>query len=257
MVCAIAHSTGADIVVLLENEVDVAQTLATLRANVAREFYVPNFSPTQRFHCFCRDHQMDMAEVHISEGVRTSVRKLWMGSSHLLLALVHGVDPRNYDLETRQSFAQSLATEMQFVRGQQATDRLILMGDFNMNPYDRSMNLAAGLNAMMTRECAQAESRRHLAQNYDFYYNPMWSLFGDNTPGPAGTVYDSSSQGPYGWSMFDQVILHYSLIPLFQGVEILTKAGELSLTNSKGRPDGRNASDHFPIMLTLGEENNG
>jgi exonuclease III len=256
MVCEIANSTGADIIVLLENEVHVTQTLATLRTNVAREFYVPNFlseQESQRFHCFCRDRQMDMSEVYAGIGARTSVRNLQIGLSRVLLALVHGVDPRNYDPESRQAFAQSLAQEMQFVKDQQVTDRLILMGDFNMNPYDRGMNLATGLNAMMTRECALAGIRRYVDQNYDFYYNPMWSLFGDNTPGPAGTVYDRSNQGPHGWSMFDQVILHHSLVPLFQGVEILTKAGDFSLMNSKGRPNNNNASDHFPIMLTLGE----
>nr|WP_197527166.1 hypothetical protein [Pirellulimonas nuda] len=171
-----------------------------------------------------------------------------------MLTLIHGVDPRNYDSEARQSFAQSLSTELCFVKEQQATNCFILLGDFNMNPYDRGMNLAAGLNAMMTRACASAGVRRHLDRDYDFYYNPMWSLFGDNTDGPAGTVYDVSNQGPYGWSMYDQVLINHSLVNRFRDVKILTQAGVNSLMDAKGRPDKRNASDHFPILVTMCEK---
>ena len=55
------------------------------------------------------------------------------------------LDIRNYDSETRQGYAQHLAEEIRFVNTEQATNHLILLGDFNMNPHDRGMNLAMGL----------------------------------------------------------------------------------------------------------------
>jgi exonuclease III len=193
-----------------------------------------------------------MSEVH--SGFRISVRKLNIGVHRTLLALVHGVDMRNYDTETRQSFAQELAREIQFVKEQQKNNKLILLGDFNMNPYERGMNLAAGLNAMMTKACVRSGTRRHLGKDYEFYYNPMWSLFGDIHESPAGTVYDTSNQGPYGWSMLDQVLFNHSIVDLLADVKILTTSGLHSLMDKNGRPDSRNASDHFPIMLTLRKE---
>ena len=84
----------------------------------------------------------------------------------------------------------------------------------------------------------------------------MWSLFGDNTNGPAGTIYDTSGQGPYGWSMLDQVIIHYSIVRLFDSVKILTDAGTESLMSRRGHPDADNASDHFPILVNFSEDNN-
>ncbi len=246
-VCALARSTAADVIVLNENKVSSSEILRTLQRRVSAEFYIPTFISEKRFHCFCRTSQLDVSELH--SGLRTSVRKFKLGQQRILLALVHGVDLRNYDAETRQSFVQELIRELDFVREDKKINRLILLGDFNMNPYDRPMNLAAGLNAMMTRACAAKASRRHLEKDYDFYYNPMWSLLGDNTKGPAGTVYDTSNQGPYGWSMFDQVILHHSVIPFFQNVEIITEAGEYSLMDKNGHPDTKNASDHFPISV--------
>lgn len=180
--CSIASSTNADVVILNENGASNDVVLKALQTNVSKDFYFPNSSPTGRFHCFSRSRHLDLSEVHL--GFRTSVRKLRIGRHIVLLALVHGVDVRNYDSETRQSSAQSLADEMRLVKDNQKTNKLIMLGDFNMNPYDRGMNLAAGLNAMMTRACVLSGRRKHIGEDYDFYYNPMWSLFGDNTDVP-------------------------------------------------------------------------
>lgn len=251
-VCELADSTEADAVVLLENTASGNHTLRALRKNVSTQFSMTSASPTCRFQCFCRDRTLDMSEVHSAE--RVSVRNLRINSKRLLLALVHGHDIRNYDRESRQSSAQEIATALNLVKEQQDTNRIVLMGDFNMNPYDRGMNLAAGFNAMMTKSCVKRGTRQSLGKKYEFYYNPMWSLFGDNTEGPAGTVYDTSSQGPYGWSMLDQVLISHSIVDMFHNVTILTQAGSHTLMKPNGRPDSRNASDHFPILLKLHRE---
>ncbi len=255
-VCSITASTNADIVVLIENKVSIEETLQALRMNVSADFYLPyaTLKSDKRFYCFCRNRELDLSETH--NELRTSVRKLQIGRHRTLLILVHGVDIRNYDPATRQSSMQELATQMRFVQDEKQINKLILLGDFNLNPFDSGMNLAAGLNAMMTKECVKPDYRTHLNKRYDFYYNPMWSLFGDNSDGPAGTIYDTSSQGPYGWSMLDQVIIHHSVVGLFHSVKILTEAGTVSLMNKKGHPDTDNISDHFPILVNFCEDYN-
>jgi exonuclease III len=252
VVCSLATSTMADVIVLNENKTEVSLTLRALQENVSSDFYIPPASPSskERFHCFCRKPVLDMSEIH--SGFRSSVRRFQIGSQRALLALVHGVDMRNYDAETRQSFAQSLATELRFVKEQQQTNKVVMLGDFNMNPYDKGMTLAAGLNAMMTRDCVAPGVRQHLNEKYEFYYNPMWSLMGDhNNDGPSGTAYDTSNQGSYGWSMLDQVLINHSIVNLFHDVEIITKAGEISLMDARGRPDAKHVSDHFPILVSM------
>lgn len=250
-VAELALANEADVVILAECSALADTTLQTLRSRVDRRFFIPKSISNDRFHCFCRDIELDLTEVH--KGNRTSVRKLHLGSTSALLALVHGVDIRNYDSEARQSLAQQLGDEMRFVKAQHDNHRLILIGDFNMNPYDRGMNLALGLNSMMTKACTERERRTFQGKEYDFYYNPMWSLLGDGSPGPAGTCYDTSNQGPYGWSMLDQVILNYSVVSGFEGVKILTHAGSHSLVDTKGRPNASEASDHLPILVELKE----
>jgi hypothetical protein len=245
-----ARDTGAHAVVLNEWAADSQDVLKELRSGVDKDYNVPAVIASDgRFQCFCRDKSLDLTEVH--KGTRTSVRKLNIGSTQALLGLVHGVDMRNYDEAARQSVAQLLADDFRFVGSQQGHNRLILMGDFNMNPFDSGMNLAAGLNAMMTRACVKNGKRTFLEKEYDFYYNPMWGLLGDRSAGPAGTVYDTSNQGPYGWSVLDQVLVSHALVSQFSDVQIITKAGAVSLVDSNGRPDKRVASDHLPILTVL------
>jgi len=248
-VCALADATVADIVILNENAIPSTSTLRALRTSVSADFHLPNSLSEKRFHCFCRNPKLDMEEIHL--GNRISVRNLWLGKNKTLLVLLHGLDMRNHDDAARQSFAQSVATEIGFVKGDKGTGKVLVLGDFNMNPYDRGMNIPAGLNAMMTRACTVRGCRHYTGEDYDFYYNPMWGLFGDNTQGPAGTVYDTSDQGPYGWNMVDQIVVHHSLVPLFKDVKILTQAGETSLMTKSGRPDTNSVSDHFPILASF------
>ena len=251
LIVSLVRSTAADLVVVNEPPADPSDILGVLRGKVSEDFHEPPGGPDGRFRCYARGADLDLEELH--RGARTSVRRLRLGGDRLLLALVHGIDPRNHDAETRQSFAQELADELRFVAADKGTNRLVVIGDFNMNPYDRGMNLGACLNAMPTRRCVERGIRRQREKEYDFFYNPMWSLFGDDTPGPAGTVWDGSGQGPYGWSMFDQVLVHHSLVRRFREVRILTEAGGTSLATAQGRPDAYGASDHFPILVTLFE----
>lgn len=249
LVCKLASATDADVLILNECIVPIGSTLRALNSEVDRCFFVPKSSSEERFHCFCRNTALDLTEIH--RGFRSSYRRLNLRSKPVVLGLVHGADIRNYDAENRQALAQITAIEIDFVKSEHGHSRLILVGDFNMNPYDRGMNLAAGFNAMMTKACISSGHRTVAGKKYDFYYNPMWSLFGDGSEGPAGTVYDKSNQGPYGWSMLDQVVVHHSIVDEFESVRILSHAGNSSLVDANGRPDSRRASDHLPIIVKL------
>lgn len=252
--CALATDTQADLIVLCEPPSPARDALDALRTAVSAKFYCPasGDSSGDRFSCYCRDTTLDASEIH--NGNRGSFRRLELRSTSIVLGLVHGPDPRNNDIEIRSFWANRLARELQFVKEHHRTDRIVLLGDFNMNPYDRAMNLAGGLNAMMTKQCVAPGVRIHQDQEYDLYYNPMWGLFGDGTDGPAGTVHDTSNQGPYGWSMFDQVLFASSVVDVYQSVEILTEAGAESLLDKKGRPSRRQGSDHLPLLVTLKED---
>ncbi len=250
LVSKLVTSTQADVVVLNESGMKPSALLKKLKTEVSETFCLPDFDNSDsRFHCFGKDQSLFLEEIHC--GARTSIRVLNLGETSILLVLVHGADVRNYDIEARQSIMQRLMDEVAWVKEKEQHNRIIIIGDFNMNPFDKPMNLAMGFNAMMTKTCIRLGTRTFNEEKFDFYYNPMWSFFGDRIDGPSGTTYNTSSQGMYGWSMFDQVLICHSIVDRFQKVEILTHAGDESLVTSLGRPDSEKSSDHLPILIEL------
>jgi exonuclease III len=249
LVCSIANSTKADVMVLIENSTSSQDTLQKFHNQVSTDYFISPTVSERRFQCFSINRALDLQEVH--SGTRISVRKLNISKEPILLAFVHGPDIRNNDIENRNAYALTLASELEFAKMRHQTNRIIVLGDFNMNPFDRGMNHYTGFNAMMTKACALNGTRRNDDKDYDLYYNPMWSCLGDLSSGPPGTIYDTSSVGQYGWSMLDQVIISHSVLNHFSEVQIITTAGLQSLLTKRGIPDKKRASNHLPVMLEL------
>lgn len=249
LICAAADAVSADVVILIENSVTEADMLEDLKSKVSADFDYPAAIPG-RFQLFSRDAGLDLSEVY--SGNRVSLRRLKHDGTELLLGIVHFVDKMNWDDGNQSAQAVLLAQEVCRNEERLRNDRTVLIGDFNMNPFDQAMNMAAGMNAMMTRKCVRAGSRQQQEQDYPFFYNPMWGLFGDRTPGPPGTYHHpTSSRGVFGWNMLDQVLVRHAAIEWFDEIQILTSAGDTSLQTELERPNKTNASDHFPILLKL------
>jgi hypothetical protein len=140
-------------------------------------------------------------------------------------------------------------TKFEDERGHQCT---LLIGDFNMHPYDDAMTNALGIPAYMTAQLAYGHEREYRKRSRRRFYNPMWGFFGDRTPGPAGTYYwrDSALHNTY-WTLFDQVLLRPHLIDTLVNLRILEEDGVHSLVAKDGAPDANYLSDHLPILATF------
>lgn len=122
------------------------------------------------------------------------------------------------------------------------TDRTILIGDFNRNPYESPMLAERSLNAKMTMGIALRAKTRA-------FYNPMWGYFGDQSPGPPGThYYPKSEAGNHRWHILDQVLLRTGLIDSFESVKVLSHDGQhWPLLTRSGLPD-TSITDHLPLL---------
>ena len=113
---------------------------------------------------------------------------------------------------------------------------------------------ANGLHGVMSRSIAAEGMRVVQEREYPYFYNPMWGLFGDGTPGPSGTYYYRSAEHRvFFWNIFDQVLIRPELLSRFDNkeLEIIKSDGEVSFLSNNGLPDINIASDHFPIMFRL------
>jgi len=87
---------------------------------------------------------------------------------------------------------------------------------------------------------------------YKFFYNPMWSHFGDRAAAAGTYYYESAEPLCYFWNIFDQVLLRPELLGGFthERLRIVTEIAGVSLLTD-GRPDRTLASDHLPVLLQL------
>jgi len=134
--------------------------------------------------------------------------------------------------------------------------RTIIVGDLNMNPFEAGVTGSEGLHAVMGRKEAEKGSRIVQGESCKFFYNPMWSKFGDTDSTPAGTYfYNSSNPVNYYWNIFDQFLIRPSLLKFLDrdAVQVVSELQGKSLLTSAGRPDRKSMSDHLPIVCHLNE----
>lgn len=168
----------------------------------------------------------------------------------LLLVVVHGPDRRNGKDADWNLFAQTTCDKIQRIEQERGHRRTIVVGDFNINPYEDGMMGANMFHAAMTSRTVKRGERQVQGDRYPLFYNPMWSLFGDRTPGPAGTYHHGNPGATVRyWHMLDQLLMRRELIDSFHSVEIVERAGRRSLLTRQGLPDGVGASDHLPLLF--------
>lgn len=130
--------------------------------------------------------------------------------------------------------------------------QVTLVGDFNMNPFEAG--LAGDLSSVMSRRVASPVTRTIQGREYPFFYNPMWSHFGDARGDTAGSYFRNAAQHVnYYWNIFDQVMLRPELAECFDPsrLSIVKAVGRTSLVRPDGRPDRQNGSDHLPLVFEV------
>jgi endonuclease/exonuclease/phosphatase family metal-dependent hydrolase len=249
----IARHESIDIVAVAENALSDAEIIQELQNQTGIAFEKPvQYVPEKQ-----------KVDVFIRSGISTSVEQLptnrmviykinVQNCAPFLLAVAHLHDPINYSEDDRNELAILKASRnIRQAEGDTGITRTILVGDLNMNPFDRGVRGSSGFHAVMTKEIAARESRQVDGESIPFFYNPMWGHFGDRTDGPPGTIYYGSGVATPFWSIYDQVLLRPSLMHSLQELRILDSDGTDSLLTENGIPDVRSASDHLPIKFVL------
>lgn len=133
-------------------------------------------------------------------------------------------------------------------------ENTILIGDFNMNPFENGLVSANGINAIQDLEYASKnpKGRKVDGNHYKFFYNPMWNHFGDLQT-PSGTHYHRPpGHISHEWQMYDQILVRSHFKPYIdsKSFKIITNIAGTSLCDKNKRPDEQ-YSDHFPILIDL------
>jgi len=255
-VARLAHSHNVDIVVVVECAVPAAVLVGSLNelVNNGRFFFPAGISNCSRVQIASRFeppawHALRESKYYTLRLLRLPARP------DLILGGVHLPSRTRHSAESQFIESTQVADAIRSVEMRQRNDMTILLGDFNMNPFEPGMLSAAGFHAVSSREIARRGRRKVLGTDYPFFYNPMWGHLGDRFPGPAGTYYYSrSEQVTQFWHVFDQFLVRPGLAEhvLHDSTEILEHDGRISLVGGSGRPRRTpNTSDHLPLRFSL------
>lgn len=248
-------SQECDVVVLAESPLSDASVLKVLNVNRERKFQLP-LNLSTRLKIYVRLNRKAVLSLTDSGGVAIRLITPPLGLDFILVA-VHLPSKLHYSPADHSLLSVRLSNAIYEAESRVGHERTIVIGDFNMNPFEDGLVSADGLHAVMDRSTAMREKRIVQGEERKFFYNPMWSRFGDLTKGPPGTYhYSNSGQVCFFWNTFDQVLLRPSLLKYFreEDLKVITNFNGTNLLSVVGKPDKIKYSDHLPIVINLKTE---
>ena len=255
-----AHET--DVIILIENGDELSSLLYEL--NVKRDL---GFNPVDLFQGDIRilvRFSSALAHKYREEsgGRRVILELEFPARGTILLGVVHGPSRLHSEDGDREEFYRHFLQNLGEVETEVGHDRTLVAGDFNADPFERTMVSAAYFHAVPDRRICRKGSRMIDKVERRFFYNPTWGLFGDRAKRPPGNYYyDKSKHHRQYWHLFDQIVLRPSLMDSLveSSLQILDTTGSDSLVTKEGRPKLA-ISDHLPMVFSLDlkmEEENG
>lgn len=247
-----ATTLRPDIFAFCETGASSQRTIDALSS--AEKYHFTTGRVGKRFHIFTRFNKRFI-------GIRSEAERYLIldielpARERFLLMVLHapsksaGWDPSSHALEMSQYVAALRTAQDEY-----NLSRSVIVGDFNMNPFEPGMVGAAAFNAVMDARQAKRGSRVVQQRKYEYFYNPMWNLLGDHSPGPPATLfYSANTQDELHWHMLDQVIVSPEMIDHFDvsSLRILDEIGDFCLVTPHGRPRSSQYSDHLPIYFEL------
>ncbi len=251
LVCSLCANRQVDVAIFAECGVPPDE-LADRLSNLTGMSYRVTDSQSPRLVVLVNESVVSCDEFYVNATGRLSLRSLQVGSVPFVLAIVHLKSEVGWNESELSDEACAVADDLRSAIADRPPFGLCVVGDFNMQPFERGMVVHKGFFSFMTRSSLSAELRTIQGRKYRPLYNPMWGCFGDRTPGPAGTFYRrDASPVCYDWHMVDQVLFSAELLPyLANAGEIVECVGDVSLIDRNDRPSNV-GSDHLPILFSL------
>jgi len=244
-----------DVLILAEHKsVDIDYLIRKLRENNLY-FKVENIAPNSRILLL---HKTEGMVKTIKESRYYSVFKLNSDKEEILIFAVHLPSKYAQEASDLNMYTSQIVREFQQLEEEREISKSLVVGDFNMNPFDEGMVSALGFNAIMCPDIAKKKSRKVLNEERKFYYNPMWHIMGNNNNICKGTYYYSTSTKSYYWYTYDQVIIRPDLIEKFNidELQIINEIKGKSIITKSNIPNKKDISDHLPIKFKLQMEVN-
>jgi hypothetical protein len=258
LLARLIRAEAVDVAILAESSVDRAGLINQLGSD-GRSFSGLAI-PHEWIEIFA-GYPADCFLDYVRDEGRLCLRRLKVpGRVDILLGAVHLVSGLHRERSERKAEADPLARAVRAAQREPAVghERTILVGDFNLNPFDEGMICPSGFGAMMTKGLVR-KNRGVSGGIGGRLYNPIWSRLGREVEdAPPGTYYwsDVRELNIY-WNYLDQVLIGADLLDHSpaERLRILTSVpganGPLPLIRETGRHWVIELSDHLPLVFDL------
>jgi len=248
ILCDLIVEYRISVVVLAEYYADINDLIELLRSCGTSMQQVPTVGCD-------RIHILGNTMLHIEPNLQTDRSSIQIIDNNIILCCVHlssqiysdNTDRREIDIE-------QIVSDLLDLEQESNTKNTIIVGDFNINPYDKTCISARYFHGVPIYEESKRESRTVSGKEFYMFYNPMWNFLGDFSE-PYGTYYHSSGDtvNTY-WNVYDQVIIRPILRNRFvdNSLKIITETATKSLLDENKRPNFE-ISDHLPITFEIKE----
>ena len=233
-----------DIMLMAEYVADIAEVKDNL--NSTGRCYDTYFTECKRIHILGNIEDVEPGFMCEYYGIHIINREIILCSVHLPSKIVSGSE------SARRSIIDDIKIHIAEHKKNSDVDKVILIGDFNENPYEKNILSINGLAGRPVLESVKKGTKIYYGKQVNLYYNPMWNFFGDFSC-PMGTFYQKDDpETPY-WNIYDQVLVSPSLAKYLDKneLQIVTQIGKCCLNNKNGKPNKRLYSDHLPIVVEL------
>ena len=201
------------------------------------------FNVSRRISCDCIKEAGDRLTFY---RVKSESLKCVIGALHLISK---NQSDEAFQLAESMQHIQSI-NQMESENGQHT----ILVGDFNMNPFDAGMVVPHAFNSVCSPEIAGKLTRTVQKAKYGYFFNPSWKIFAGDGSGVYGSYYFSSPGGnrSFHWNNFDQALIRPQLLTEYDcDFQLLHPVVGFDITKAN------KYSDHYPFMLELRRKNDG
>lgn len=194
-----------------------------------------------KFINYCKDKQYLLPNPNVMDRIRFFAIFTPNNETFLMVGAVHGwskIDDNNHLQNNKKLIEYILKEEHAYYPNNwsKKNSRLILAGDFNINPYEGLIynNIPSSADAEQFLTLYDAGFVKQ--QDKPHFYNPTWILYG-NKPGYS-FKYTPTMGSEKMLNLFDGVIMREKVIDLFSE-ETLKIDGEIHV------------SDHFPLIFEM------
>jgi len=179
-----------------------------------------------------------------------SLMKLTKPGKELIIGFVHLPSKMHHSLDEIRRASELLNCQIQEEEAAHGINDSLIMGDFNVDPFEMPMISFTGMSATNSIDCMNKDVITRAEESKRLFYNPMWSLYSSHSERPGSHKFRRFGEDVINWHFLDQVIIRPSLINKFdfKALKLIFNTTSFMFTNRNGRPV---ASDHLPISCEV------